>query len=118
MKDIKSFFNNIYQDFNERNIESVIDNMAADVQWANGMEGGYVYGCEAVRAYWTKQFGLINSKVVPLHIEGDGDVIRIKVHQVVHDLNGNLLADETVEHYFHLSDGSITRFDIGDKRSV
>ena len=115
MKDIKSFFKNIYQYFNERNIELVIDNMTDDVQWANGMEGGYLHGRDAVREYWTRQFGLINSKVVPLQMKGDRDVIKIKVHQVVHDLNGNLLADEIVEHYFYLSDGSITRFDIGDK---
>ena len=117
LEHIKSFFENIYQDFNERNIESVIDNMTEDVQWANGMEGGYVYGRDAVREYWTKQFNLINSKVKPLQIEGDGDVIKIKVHQVVHDLNGNLLVDEIVTHYFHLRNDSITRFDIGDKRS-
>ena len=117
MEDIKSFFKSIYQDFNERDIQSVIDNMTEDVQWANGMEGGYVYGRDAVREYWTRQFGLINSKVVPLQIEDDGDVIRIKVRQVVHDLKGNLLADEIVEHYFHLRNGSIARFDIGDKQS-
>ena len=115
MEDIKSFFKNIYQYFNERNIELVIDNMTDDVQWANGMEGGYLHGRDAVREYWTRQFGLINSKVVPLQVEGDRDVIKIKVHQVVHDLNGNLLADEIIEHYFHLRNGSITRFDIGDK---
>ena len=117
MEDIKSFFKNIYRDFNERNIESVIDNMAADVQWANGMEGGYVCGRDAVHEYWTRQFGLINSKVTPLKIEEDKDTVKIEVHQVVHDLNGNLLADEIVEHNFHLRNGSIARFDIGDKHS-
>jgi hypothetical protein len=115
MEDIKSFFKNIYQYFNERNIELVIDNMTDDVQWANGMEGGYLHGRDAVREYWIRQFGLINSKVVPLQVEGDRDVVKIKVHQVVHDLNGNLLADEITEHYFYLRNGSITRFDIGDK---
>jgi len=115
MKDPESFFKNIYQHFNNRDIELVIENMTDDVQWANGMEGGHVYGRDAVREYWTKQFGLINSKVTPLQVEGDKDVIKIKVHQVVHDLNGDLLADEIVEHYFHLRNGSITRFDIGDK---
>ena len=115
MKDVKSFFKNLYRDFNERNIESVINNMTADVQWANGMEGGYVYGRDAVREYWTRQFGLINSKVTPLKIEEDKEIVKIKVHQVVYDLNGNLLADEIVEHYFHLRDGCIIRFDIGDK---
>ncbi|HEX5154094.1 MAG TPA: nuclear transport factor 2 family protein [Parafilimonas sp.] len=52
MEDIKSFFKNIYQDFNKRNMESVIDNMTDDVRWANGMEDGYIYGRAAVREYW------------------------------------------------------------------
>ncbi|HEX5154095.1 MAG TPA: hypothetical protein VFW07_21760 [Parafilimonas sp.] len=45
---------------------------------------------------------MINSKVTSLKIKGDKDAVKIEVHQVVHDLNGNLLADEIAEHYFHL----------------
>lgn len=34
---------------------------------------------------------------------------------VVHDLEGNLLADEMVSHYFHFRDNEIVEFDIGEK---
>ena len=34
------------------------------------------------------------------------------MHQVVHDLEGTLLLDETVRHVFLVRDGAIARFDI------
>jgi hypothetical protein len=89
--------------------------MTIDVQWANGMDGGYVYGHDNVRAYWTRQFSLVSSNVTPLVINNNSNVVKIKVHQVVHDVNGNLLPDEIVYHLFTLKDGKIARFDIGDK---
>jgi hypothetical protein len=35
MEDIQSFFKNIYQNLNKRNIDLVVANMTADVQLAN-----------------------------------------------------------------------------------
>lgn len=107
-----SFFRNLYKHFNDRAIESVIASMDEDVQWANGMDGGYVYGHEGVRIYWTRQFSMVSSKVRPLDISKEGNNIKIKVHQVVHDLKGNLLSDEIVYHSFQLKGDKISRFDI------
>ena len=115
MENLKSFFKNIYQNFNERKIDLVIENLTDDVQWANGMDGGYVYGHGGVRQYWTRQFGLVSSNVTPLQIDNENGVVKIKVRQVVHDLNGNLLADEMVDHLFYLRGRKIERFEIGDK---
>lgn len=115
MDKLHQFFQELYQHFNEHEIEPVIGQMTEDVKWANGMEGGYVYGHEGVRVYWTRQFALISSKVSPLEISEDNGVIKIKVKQVVHDLDGKLLADETVYHIFHLRDGKIAQFDIGER---
>ena len=55
------------------------------------------------------------SKVTPLDIDTENGTVKIKVHQVVHDLNGKLLMDETVYHLFHLQDNKIAEFDIGEK---
>ena len=115
MEEITVFFSDLYSNFNERKIESVIAEMADNVKWANGMSGGYVYGHDEVREYWTKQFQLVSSKVIPLAINTEGEVVKIKVHQVVHDLNGKLLADEIVYHYFHLENEKIVSFEIGEK---
>ena len=115
MQDINAFFMELYTNFNERRIESVISKMTDNAKWANGMSGGYVYGHDEVREYWTKQFQLVSSKVIPLTISTEGELVKIKVHQVVHDLNGKLLADEIVYHYFHLENKKIVSFEIGEK---
>ena len=115
MNDLNNFFQELYANFNDRNIDRVIAEMTPDVKWANGMEGGYVYGHKAVRDYWTRQFPLISSHVTPIKIEVENEVVKIKVHQVVHDTDGNLLADELVYHLFHLSGDKIPEFDIGKK---
>jgi len=115
MENLKSFFAQLYQQFNARDIEKVIGHMSADVQWANGMDGGYVHGHEGVREYWTRQFGLWHSQVTPLDIDGDQDPVLIKVRQVVHDLQGNLLQDQIVHHHFFMREGLIARFEIEQK---
>ncbi len=108
-------FHELYRNFNDRNIEAVISQMAENVKWANGMEGGFVYGHHGVREYWTRQFSMVSSSVIPLAIVEENGRINIKVHQVVHDLNGKLLADEIVCHIFRLENNKIAEFVIGEK---
>ena len=115
MEDPENFFQDLYKDFNDRKIDLVISKMTGDVKWANGMDGGYVHGHDAVKDYWTRQFTMVSLKVSPLEIEAGKDIVKIKVHQVVHDLNGNLLADELVYHLFHLQENKIAVFEIGEK---
>ena len=115
MDSINTFFQELYKNFNDRQIEKVIGHMTDNVRWANGMEGGFVYGHEAVRAYWTRQFAMISSTVTPLEIDEQNETVTIKVHQLVHDLNGQLLADEVVFHHFHLQGNRIAEFEIGEK---
>ena len=115
MESIARFFEDLYKKFNARQIDQLILQMTTDVSWANGMEGGHVHGHNAVREYWRRQFEIIDSKVTPVTIDIKNDRIKIKVHQVVHDLAGNLLADEFVYHHFYLRENKIVRFDIGDK---
>ena len=118
MDSLNIFFQELYKNFNERKIDLVISKMTDDVKWANGMEGGYVYGHNGVREYWTRQFAMVSSNVTPLAIEEENGVVRIKVRQVVHDLNGKLLADETVHHFFHLKENKISEFDIGEETKI
>jgi hypothetical protein len=115
MDDLNSFFQELYNHFNERKIDLVITHMTDDVKWANGMEGGYVYGHNGVREYWTRQFAMISSKVTPLEIDKENGTVKVKVHQVVHDLDGTLLADEIVYHFFYLQGDKVAEFDIGEK---
>jgi hypothetical protein len=115
METITGLFQELYKNFNNRQIDLVISQMTPDVKWANGMDGGYIYGHEAVREYWTRQFKIVNSQVTPVKIDIENDSVKIKVHQVVHDLEGTLLADEIVGHHFYLKKGKISEFVIGEK---
>lgn len=102
-----------YRDFNERRIDEVLARMHPDVAWANGMEGGHVRGREAVRAYWTRQWTLIDPHVEPLAISQDesGRFI-VEVHQVARDLQGKILVDKIVHHAYRIQNGLIARMDI------
>ncbi len=102
-----------YRDFNSRNIESVISQMHPEVVWANGLEGGYVHGRDAVRAYWSHQFITLNPQVDPVSIEpAQNGAWVVEVHQVVHDKAGNLLLDATVYHTYQFREGLIARMEI------
>lgn len=108
-----AFINRLYALFNARDIDGVLAMLAADVIWANGMDGGHEHGRDAVRAYWTRQFAMIEASVDPVSIAiQPSDTIVVEVHQVVRDLKGNVLSDQMVGHIFELIDGQVTRFDI------
>jgi ketosteroid isomerase-like protein len=101
-----------YAAFNARNIDRALAVMHPDVDWPNGMEGGRELGHDAVRDYWTRQFGAIDSHVEPESFEEVDGKIVVEVHQVVRDVNGALLSDQQVEHVYTLRDGLIARMDI------
>jgi hypothetical protein len=102
-----------YSAFNARDIERALAAMHPDVDWPNGMEGGRELGHDAVRAYWTRQFGLIDSQVEPLGFSDDdqGRVV-VDVDQVVRDLDGNVQSEGRVQHVYTLREGLIARMDI------
>ena len=77
------------------------------------MEGGHVYGREAVRRYWTHQWSLVDPHVEPLSFtpQTDGSIIA-EVHQTVRNLTGQILLDQAVGHIFQIRDGNVVRFDI------
>jgi hypothetical protein len=103
----------LYNGFNARNMEGVFALLTDDVAWANGMEGTHVHGKDAIREYWTHQWSVIDPHVEPLKITkaADGSLV-VDVHQVVKNLEGQTLIDETVQHAFRLDGGRVQRFDI------
>ena len=115
MSDDVELLRRVYALFNGRDIESVLAAMHPDVVWANGMEGGHVHGRDAVRSYWKRQWAIVDPHVEPVEISSNskGEVV-VKVHQVVRDLKGNLLADRLAMHVFQMRNRLIQRFDIRD----
>lgn len=102
-----------YAAFNARDLDGALATMQPDVVWPNGMEGGVVHGHEGVRAYWTRQWGMIDPHVDPVGFQDESDGrIAVSVHQVVRDLGGKLLMDRMVEHVYSLKDGLISGMEI------
>jgi hypothetical protein len=113
MANNEQFLKHIYGRFNARDMEAVLGTLDEAVMWANGMEGGHVLGREGVRAYWTRQWAAIDPHVEPVSFSTgpEGEEVA-EVHQVVRDLEGNLLADQMVGHIFRFENGLVKRFDI------
>ena len=112
----------LYDRFNARDIDGVLIELADDVAWANGMDGGHVHGHVAVRDYWTRQWALVSPHVEPVAFQTpDNDVVAVEVIQSVFDLDGQPLQgqthglkDKTVMHIFRIEDGKVARFNIED----
>jgi hypothetical protein len=102
-----------YAAFNERDLEGALATMHEDVDWPNGMEGGYVHGHQGVRDYWTRQWGTIDPHVEPVQssVDKKGWIV-LDVRQVVHDLQGNLLQDQMVQHAYLIENGLIRTMEI------
>jgi hypothetical protein len=119
MSSNKEFLQNLYDAFNKREIETIISAMRPDVKWANGLEGGFVYGQGAVREYWSNQFKNIQPQLETLKIETDEnnrDIVT--VHQIIKDLQGNVLADATIHQIFTIEDGLISLYEIGETETI
>ena len=99
--------------FNARDVERALATMHPEVDWPNGMEGGYVRGHAAVRDYWTRQWRLIDPYVEPRRftIDGDGRIVA-HVHQIVRDLSGGVVTDQMIQHVYLIENGAIRHMEI------
>jgi hypothetical protein len=103
-------FRALYEAFNARDIDAVLEVMADDVDWPNALEGGRLQGRAAVRAYWTRQWAEIDPHVEPVDItpRADGRVV-VEVQQTVRDREGALLGEGRVRHVYELRQGLVAR---------
>jgi ketosteroid isomerase-like protein len=118
MADTKTIIEQAYSAFNKRDIDRALALMAQDVSWPKASEGGKVIGKEEIRAYWTRQWREFDPHVEPLAItitEEDGGKIRVRVHQLVKSLQGNVLSDSEVVHVFTMRGGLIAAMELGDE---
>ena len=112
MAAIKTPIEQAYSAFNKRDIDAALALMTQDVSWPKASEGGRVVGEEEIRAYWTRQWGEFDPHVEPLAItEGDGGKVRVRVHQLVRSLQGDVLSDSEVLHVFTVNTGLIAAMD-------
>jgi SnoaL-like domain len=102
-----------YAAFNERDPDATLATMTPDVTLPNGMEGGYVHGHQAIRAYWTRQWSVIHPHDEPIsfHREDSGCIL-VNVHQVVRDLAGTVLSDRHLGHRCTIDRGLIQAIEV------
>ncbi len=116
MADTKTVIEQAYSAFNKRDIDGALALMTQDVRWPKASEGGKVVGKEEIRAYWTRQWGEFDPYVEPLAMtEEDGGKPRVRVHQLVKSLQGDVLSDSEVVHVFTVDNGLIAAMDLGDE---
>jgi hypothetical protein len=103
----------LYAAFNARDIDTLIEQMSDDVDWPNAWEGGRLFGRDAVRDYWTRQWAEIDPRVSPTSFtERPDGSIAVEVDQLVRSLEGELIGQGTVVHVYSFRDGLIARMDI------
>lgn len=104
-----------YSAFNRRDVDDALAVMSENVDWPKASEGGRVIGKEEIRAYWTRQWAQFNPHVEPIEVnDREAGRTDVKVHQLVKDLNGNILSDQTLLHVFTIANGLIERMDIDE----
>lgn len=102
-----------YPAFNSRDIDTALSTFHSKVQWTKAFEGGYVSGHEEIRNYWTRQWSEINPTVEPISFnQRPNGTLEVTVHQIVKDLEGNILFDGEVKHIYTLENNLLRRMDI------
>ncbi len=108
-----------YAAFNRRDIDAALQLMNDTVSWPKASEGGRAVGPAEIRAYWTRQWQEFDPHVDPIEIIADSTgVVRVRVHQVVKSLAGDLLSDSEVWHVYTLAGGRIERMDLAGSDSA
>jgi hypothetical protein len=119
MADTKTLIEQAYSAFNKRDIDGALALMTQDVSWPKASEGGKVVGKKEIRAYWTRQWREFDPYVEPLSITEDaGGKTRVKVHQLVKSLQGDVLSDSEVLHVFTVKSGLVAAMDLGDEADL
>jgi hypothetical protein len=102
----------LYEAFNQRDIEAVLAHLDVDVDWPNVLEGTRAVGQKAVREYWVRQFAQIDPHVEPAGFTARGEDILVSVHQGVRDLEGKVLRESDVVHAYTFRDRLVARMEV------
>lgn len=98
--------------FNAKDIDALLADVVEDVHWPNMIERTRATGHDAVRAYWAGHFATTSPEVVPTGFRAEGDATVESEHQMVRDLEGNVLLEGGVEHMYRFRDGKVARMDV------
>jgi SnoaL-like domain len=109
----EEFLRSLYQSFNHRDVDTCLAAMTADVDWANGWEGGRVVGRDAVRDYWERQWAAIDTSAEPLAItERPDGTVEVAVHLVARDKEGAVISEAEGRHVYEFRGELVERMTI------
>ena len=112
----KTLIEQAYLAFNERDVEGALALMSDDVSWPKASEGGRVVGKDEILAYWTRQWSMFDPHVEPREVVDLGaGKAEVRVHQLVKNLQGDILFDSEIRHVFTFEDDRIKRMDLKDE---
>jgi len=113
MTDTRTLIATVYAAFNRRDVDAALALMSEHVSWPKASEGGRVTGKAEIRAYWSRQWNAFDPHVEPIEvIEREPGTTDVRVHQVVRNLDGEVLSDTEVWHVYTIADGRIERMDL------
>jgi hypothetical protein len=113
MENTQTLITQAYAAFNRRDIDGALALMSEKVDWPKASEGGRVVGKAEIRAYWTRQWAEFDPHVEPIEvIDREGGKTDVKVHQLVKNLDGDVLSDQEVLHIYTIVNGLIERMDV------
>lgn len=100
-----------YAAYNSRDLDRLLTAVTEDVDWPDG--AARLHGKDALRRFWLEQWTRLRTHDEPVAFEEVGrDVVRVRIDQVVRDLDGRTVSRGSFRHTFRLRDGRITRLDI------
>jgi nuclear transport factor 2 (NTF2) superfamily protein len=100
----------LYQAFNDRDLDRVTAAMAPDVDWPNGWEGGRLVGRDDVRAYWERQWARVRIMTVVRRVSERADgTVEAKVRLVVRGPDGTVLSRSDAVHLYTFAGDLVQR---------
>ena len=111
--DYQDLIRKAYGAFNARDIPTVLSTFHPQVRWARAWEGDYATGHDEVQEYWLRQWQEIDPHVETIRFTECADnEIEVAVHQVVKDMQGQVVFDGMVKHIILIQDGLLKQMDV------
>ncbi|WGM39419.1 nuclear transport factor 2 family protein [Caulobacter sp. NIBR1757] len=103
----------LYEAYNRRDVAAMVADLDPQAEWMDMLQGVPIKGREAIGAYWTAQFKLMDIEVSPLTFDPlpDGRMV-VTAAQTMKKPDGTLWGNERVTHVITFGkDGLILRMD-------
>jgi len=112
MGDRVALLKRLYEAFNRKDLDVLLASAHPEIDWPDFVSGGRIKGREALREYWTHQFGLVDPDATPIEFRElpDGR-IWVKLHYLIRAVGGGIWADEIRTNTVRFRDGLVDRMD-------